>query len=271
MNPHTPIYMSPRALSPEHTSPFPAADEPQLIRQGCRKCRGASIVAHGGVTGLSSWNVAILADGTLETEGPGERLEQVPDWETDGYRCTECGEQSGDLDEALVPDFLQPGDRVECPDGYEGFIQSAALVGSGRVVAVVGGCEYDPQELRPLTGPLPERCLFDTASAEGDPPANPGRTQKPAGIGPPASERADHSEQSGEPNRMTLEYWAPVAVTVNVSTCEVERVLVVDEEIELGKRRFSHRGEPLDQPDRAIVRRAIDIAENVSWPGWRFP
>lgn len=81
-----------------------------------------------------------------------------------------------------------------------------------------------------------------------------------------------------EIERVSIPYVAPVFVTVNVKTGDVERVYLDDEDVVLDEAQtidcVDHAVEPIvavadelsaDPETRALIKRALELAENVDW------
>lgn len=72
------------------------------------------------------------------------------------------------------------------------------------------------------------------------------------------------------PERIMLEYAMPVTVTVNLSTREVEQVLMLDQVLQVTDRCYDATGEPLGKVEPTVIERAVEIAEQADWPFWEW-
>jgi hypothetical protein len=70
-----------------------------------------------------------------------------------------------------------------------------------------------------------------------------------------------------------VNYTVPVVAVVNLATGEVDRVVVVDDEVKLDPD-YGNRGvtnDAADPADDAVADAALEIAEgDEPWPGWEF-
>lgn len=143
------IYEPERPETDALTAVQPTRDH-LLIRWVCRHCGSDDIRARGRVWAYE----ALDYDGRhAEFTTRGEDYEYAPhSFEADDYCCFECGRHENLLSDLTGPYVLAIGDRVYCPDGYEGLIEGAALtIAGGHAVAVVGDRGYWPQDLYPAT------------------------------------------------------------------------------------------------------------------------
>jgi hypothetical protein len=68
--------------------------------------------------------------------------------------------------------------------------------------------------------------------------------------------------------RVQVAYTVPVEVVVDPRRGTVDRVVVVDEEVELDRREGARKETWLTPVPSAVAERAIEIAERAEVPGW---